>query len=296
MVNSSNTNFNPYPVFNGLVPKEGPKTIPLNLDFSLNNSILIDLMLNNQLGQIREVQTIYFDASNATATTFVTVDGSLQTMALPAKSCGYLPLLVPNPPKITFSNSSPSKVNIELLNVPMAAAVWPSTSSTPSFNPSTGALIVSDPILEASLGTLPLSTNNKAFATNDVLAPLYIGTRSSSAQFSTTTPVVIYTGAPGWVLTSLELWMDGNVTQTTSGNIGITVKSGTTSLFTAYAYVLTSPPTLATTTNFYKNNNLSLYARATNDALTLTASAALTTGTFWYVACYSPAGAQSIGV
>jgi hypothetical protein len=111
-----------------LVPTEGPKGIPILLNFSSSAQYTLDLTLQVDQKKISMVQTVYVDASSATDDLSITINGTNQVVIAKAGTQGYYQLLVPYPPRFTFDNSSGSDlIPIILLNVPIPGVVWSAT-------------------------------------------------------------------------------------------------------------------------------------------------------------------------
>lgn len=117
-------NLGVYPMQNGLTPCEAPKAIPANLNFASNASYLMDLtpLFNNK--QFTTLQTIYVDNTLNTSTLTVTINGTNQTILIPAGRGGYFPVLATTPPKVTFASAGAFTVFVALLNFYLPGQVW----------------------------------------------------------------------------------------------------------------------------------------------------------------------------
>lgn len=135
-------------------PQEGPRAIPLNLDFTTatgNTSILLDLKQAQAMAHVQYIQTVYVDNSGSSGPTNFNVQGLNQNVTIPGGYQAYIPILAINPPVLVVSNNSNVRVPIQLLNFPLPPCVWPAAGGVPTFNPS-GYLQVSDPLLDALIG------------------------------------------------------------------------------------------------------------------------------------------------
>jgi len=115
-------------VSNVIVPKNGPKAVPVTLDFSNDGEIDINCEMVISQGKIEYIQTLYIDnADNANPVTFV-CSVTRQRVIVKARAQGYFPLLAPNPPVITVSTTQTANliVSVFLLNVPVQAMNWQS--------------------------------------------------------------------------------------------------------------------------------------------------------------------------
>jgi hypothetical protein len=144
-------------VGNAMVPKEGPKIIPLLLDFTGGTTAqYVDLVNDSQLGYISIIQAIYIDNSLSNAKTVVTILGSQQVITCPAGWQGFFPLFTPMPPKMTIQNAGGISITVILCNMPMPASAWPGgTYGTPTFDVN-GKAIVTDQTLDGLVTDLGL--------------------------------------------------------------------------------------------------------------------------------------------
>jgi hypothetical protein len=108
------------------LPKEGPRVIPAQLDFSANDTVGLDLSNQQQRGFFSMLQTIFVDMGAAAAPLTITVNGTGQTIICKQNTQGYYNILQPNPIKLTFTSVAGSvpKVPVFLCNMPIAGAVW----------------------------------------------------------------------------------------------------------------------------------------------------------------------------
>lgn len=119
-------------IYNALVPKEGPKAVPVNLDFTLATSFLIDFTQAYLKQSMSVIQTLWVDNfANAQAVIF-TVAGTSQTIEVPPNSQGSFPIISAIRAKITVTSTTAGIVRCIFLNVPLPAAVWYQGGSTVS--------------------------------------------------------------------------------------------------------------------------------------------------------------------
>lgn len=120
---------------NGFVPCKGPAAIPILIDFSLGSTFSVDLSTVQSQGFIECVQTVFADNSaNPFSLKISTTSDVSQTITIPPNSQAYLPILQTNPPKLSFTSNYTGKVQVELLNMYIAPAVWNVGSGTGTFN------------------------------------------------------------------------------------------------------------------------------------------------------------------
>lgn len=111
---------------NAIIPRNGPKVVRADLDFSNVAEILIDGQQIVSQGQIEFLQGMFVDnATNAVPITFV-MSATNQRIVVPANSQGYYSILVPNDPKIiaTMEQTNNRKVAVFFYNVPIQSNVW----------------------------------------------------------------------------------------------------------------------------------------------------------------------------
>lgn len=280
----SNTN---QPIFAGLpqavqnqqMPKEGPKAIPINVDFTQGQAITIDLSQSMIQSKISLVQSLYVDNSlNSVAVSFQ-VTGTNQIVTCPPNSQGFFPILAGIPTKIlATSTSTTALVPCFVLNMPMPAAVWNVQQSAFTFIG--GALEVTDVALDAIATANGLLVNPKLLGTNGYI-PEFGGDLTFTGSVAATGPTNII-AAPGaglaWYLKNLRLDITGDAAISGgAAELTVTIKDGTTAIFTAIVNV---PATSGTGPgqNIFSMDDLNLPSSTLNNALTITLSAALTTG------------------
>lgn len=115
------------PVSDRLLPEEGPKGIPIILDFTTQLFYSVDLTNLIQTTYISMLQTVFVDLSDPLLSNVAITTGvSVQTIIAKAQTQGYYNALIPNPPKMTFTAAGAGGVaKIILINVAIPGAVWP---------------------------------------------------------------------------------------------------------------------------------------------------------------------------
>jgi len=186
------------PTFNQLVPKEGPKAIPLSLDFSVTSSYYLDYQNMQARAFMSEVQCLFIDNSNNNAQLTVLINGTFQLLKVDAFTQGYYPVLVPSPIRLTFSTpqnaalggATGTPVSIFLMNIPMAGAVW-TTAVTGSSGGSGGSII-----------------------------PNVVGNRVEQGLITATAAGVL-TGAPGFYVTAISFYLSQDATIGAAGEFTV---------------------------------------------------------------------------
>ncbi len=178
-------------IYNGMVPKEGPKTIPIKVDLTVNTTADIDFSQQNALEQISFIQGVYIDNSNNAAALTLVCQGSGQIIEAPAGAQGYVPLLATLPNKFTVATSGGVIVPLFFYNVPMPAAVWGEGSGAFQFDVN-GYLQVAEPNLDALINTRD--------GTNPALDVNVVYSVGSAAGASGLPPVVVTSGGAAGVI------------------------------------------------------------------------------------------------
>lgn len=123
----SNDQLNAYSVYNSVMPKEGPRAIPLQLDFAQSAQYKIDLSLATMEAKISVIQSIWIDNTQCSDITTVVVNPSgavTQTIRAPAYSQGWYPVVASNRPVLTVACPQTVNVAVTLFNVPMPSTVY----------------------------------------------------------------------------------------------------------------------------------------------------------------------------
>lgn len=232
-------------LYNALIPKEGPRVYPLSLDFSADTSFSLDLLQIVNRGYMSFIQTIFVDNSLNDEAVTITPDIAYQPLKIPPRSQGYLPILVPNQPKLVFSSSGGVKVVVNLLNIPLPAQVWatdaPFAISGGSLVVVSGKLQVADPVLDGAVLSGKVLTQNYQLGSGDTLYPAFAGTKGFlNSAFSTTGDKTLITGAPGWFATGFSVDVSHNFSPNASGTILTIKETGTSALGTITTMNLTA--------------------------------------------------------
>lgn len=136
----SSLNINNQPalsVTNATLPPEGPKAIPLTLDFT---SVSGQPMYVIQVSQfymkgagwpgLSAIQGLYLDNRANASPLVVSVSQTNQNITVAAGFQGYYPLLSPNGGTLTFASVGGVVCFAEVYNIPMPAGTWSTTSGS----------------------------------------------------------------------------------------------------------------------------------------------------------------------
>lgn len=109
---------------NQLIPKEGPRAIPINLDFTVNDSFLVDTSQLQQRNDMTVVQAVYIDNYGNSNVVIIEVQGGGQRIVAAPNTQGYYTILVPNPAKMVIGSTLGSFARVFLLNSPISGHSW----------------------------------------------------------------------------------------------------------------------------------------------------------------------------
>lgn len=124
----------PVGIYNGPIPKEGPKSIPVQANFATVNKYVIDFTLIYNQGFISELQAVWIDNSSNNAAVTLANLSSNQQIVVAAGRQGIYPVLSPNPPVFSATSAGTGNVQFQFLNVPITCLSWPTSASTFSFD------------------------------------------------------------------------------------------------------------------------------------------------------------------
>jgi hypothetical protein len=141
-------------VSNNQVPTEGPKVIPVTLDFSAGQSFLVNLSYQQQQLQISQIQSVYIDNSLNAEPLVLSIGNNLQSVSIPGGMQGYLNIDCPNPPIITATCTGGERAKVIFQNFEAQPILWSSGGAGAS-----GPLVVSDPILESAIANGAMNVN-----------------------------------------------------------------------------------------------------------------------------------------
>lgn len=113
------------PIFNALIPAEGPKALSIVAPFDgSGGSFDVNLLLTQSQQFMSMVQAVFIDNSLNASGVVITSSGVNQTLKCPAHSQAYLPLLVTKNGALNVQSAGAANVTFIFLNVPLPAIVW----------------------------------------------------------------------------------------------------------------------------------------------------------------------------
>lgn len=107
------------------VPKEGPISIPVPLDFTTDTEYDLDYSNMQGRDKFSILQTVFIDNADMGQALTITMNGTGQRIICPANSQGYFPVLSQNPVKLAFTTAVLGvAAKVYLCNFPVAPCVW----------------------------------------------------------------------------------------------------------------------------------------------------------------------------
>ena len=272
------------PVFAALIPREGPKAVPVPFDFTAYNSQVVDLSNLQQRGLISAVQAVFADNSANPVALVISVNGSQQNIIVPPNSQGYFPLLVPAAIELTVSMTGATSpgTTIFLLNFPVPAVQWAISGNQNTYN--AGALVVSDAALDACVSGSQLLVNGNVTGDGGNNYPAWIANSAKTGGIAASAAAII-TGNPGYFIRSLSLSLSPGATIAVAGDLIATLHDSVTGDIAQFVFSVPSgAPTLAAASAIHQTSapDFLWNNKAANSNLSLNLSAALTAGKLYY--------------
>lgn len=112
-------------ILNALMPREGPKLVPIYCPFSGTAlTFLADLTLASMQTRISVVQSLFVDNFTNPSDVEITVVDAVQVIKAPPYSQGFYPVMGNQKPKFSIYSAGQTPVTILAINVPIPANVW----------------------------------------------------------------------------------------------------------------------------------------------------------------------------
>lgn len=103
--------------------------IPYDVVLVAGASSSLDLSIPISNGIIDQVQTLFVDNSNSVGALYIQASLTNQVLKIPGLSQGYVPILAPSPPVLTFTAAGGAvAAKLQIMNTPMPIAIWPAAS------------------------------------------------------------------------------------------------------------------------------------------------------------------------
>jgi hypothetical protein len=193
---------------NNLTPSEGPRVIPVTLNFALAASLGVNLSYQQQQQQISVIQSAYIDNSLNAAPFTIVIGNNLQSITIPAGNQAYVNFDCPNPPQFTCSCSGGNAVKVLFQNFETQPYMWNAAGNTTP-------LPVSDATLDSAFSSGALNVN--VVSPNPL--PVSVVSGGSTAPTINNTKVYGTSGTPGQPIansTGSTIWA-ATIFNTTTG-------------------------------------------------------------------------------
>lgn len=109
---------------NATIPVEGPKTIPLQLDFTIDSRYSIDPLLLYMQQTLSLIQGVWADNSKNGSPLTVSISATKQNIVIAPGDQGFYPVLSPKSGTIEFFTNGGIVLDVSLYNVPLPASQW----------------------------------------------------------------------------------------------------------------------------------------------------------------------------
>jgi hypothetical protein len=266
--------------WNQLVPKEGPKALPIPLDFTVQQSYEIDFGIIAQAAQLEHIQCIYIDNKDNSQPVTIVTDIIGQTLVCPPQRQGFFPIVIAsNSPKIIVTSIGGTNCTLIVMNVPMPSGTWASTKEQASYDP-LGRLIVSDPILDATVFSNYVQNLMHGWTSQDKIVPKFFSTSTGSLATVTAagnTTIIAASATENFAICGFSVWVTGDATFAGApGNVTLELRRGANAFWRG---AVTLPMAAGTPGVMLANEtNLNMIGTALNEAIVANLSAALSTG------------------
>jgi hypothetical protein len=287
--------YTPIGVYNGPIPKEGPKVVPVSVNFATNNTFPIDFTLLFQRGVLSEIQAVWIDNTGNNANVTLTNLQTNQVIDVPAGFQGTVPVFASNPPQFKAQSAGNGPVQFMFLNVPIISQNWNAGSQAFEFDAS-GYLEVDDVTLNTLMASLANGTgqlNVSEFVTTngDTIQPRFEGSKLYNGNTNSGAAQTIIAGSVNWFITFAEILVSPDAAIAAAGEFTVNLNdSGTGSVIASgICYLPSASPTITQATApvlvILLEDFEYIGRQAGGGNLTLTCSTSLSAGkVFWNVA------------
>lgn len=242
--------------FNGLVPADGPKSLPITIDFSVDPVWKVDLTQQTNLKIVNFIQCVFVDNSQNTEPLYIQTETVRQQIVIPPFSQGYVPILAARPPVLNMQTAGGIAITFHFLNVPMPLAIW-SVTSPPAYQfDGNGYLQVDSPALSALVQDPDGSGNGMAVHVlsggggggSGLRLPANYG--AVRGQFQTAVTSNLITASPRFYINAISLSLDPLAYRSagTDGIVTFTIYQGTSEKWVRKVWLPGAIPTPGPTT------------------------------------------------
>lgn len=157
-----------WPIAYGEAPKEGSRSMLQQLNFAIQNPILINLTSDQEKNRLEFVEVLYVNNSANPNPLIIGTDTTGQSLTIPAGWMGYVPVLsASSNPSFSFTTVTANIIiPVHFISCPMPSELWAANGSSSG----------------GSVGTNFSSTAGNAAAAAVILANLLLSTVPVNAQ------------------------------------------------------------------------------------------------------------------
>jgi hypothetical protein len=274
--------YNANQVMLGAVPKEGPKSVAWNVDFTAQTLYQFDLTAIQFNTGLSMIQTLYVDNSKSSVPLFVTCSTTNQTIGVPPQSYAYIPLVLTNKVAVTLQSTSGQVIPVQALNIAMNAAVW-SVNGAPVVT--NGLLQVQDSILESAVSSGKFNVTPLQLTGDGVTyAPVMLDTRMVSVNIAATSTTTIFSAGAGvgWAVKSIDILLSPDAVQGTAGENAVNLFENATKIASTGIFVApAAAPTFATAVGplqLLRKENINLTSKVAGSTFGASLNGTLTAG------------------
>lgn len=216
-----------FPVFNGYAPMQGPKALPVTLDFTATQIITFDLLLEETQGVIQYVQSIWVDNADNASPLTLTFAQTNQRIVVPANAQGAWPVIAPDQTQVKAQSVGGVICSVILLNVPLAPEQYGPVTVNANVNPAPYQAAVAN-----SFNAIVTSGGTAVFAANAARRALSLVSDSSNID-----PIrITVAGVPFMTLLPGQDWSSASFVP--MGAIaGVSLNAGTTPTLSAIEFI-----------------------------------------------------------
>lgn len=150
--------------FTMTLPEKGPMSVPDFWDFSANEKTEIDLTQLTEMGWMEYISGVYIDNTENSGSLVFECSGTNQRFTFPAYYSGYVPLFLPNPPKVFVTSTEAALVRFQWYNVPVFPLLIPGPNAGIATDNVNITAIAGIPLVDPELPVIGPVTNTELLA------------------------------------------------------------------------------------------------------------------------------------
>ena len=220
---------NPLSVVANAQPKEGNRTIPALIDWTVASSQVVDLQSQKDQGIFSSLQGVWVDNRGNTNPVLLSLQNSQQVISCPANGQGFFQVISTGSPKVTISSAATTgSTFILFFNFPVVNEVWDASGAAFSFD-SSGNLLVSDAVLAGTVQSNNVQTLMQGLSHGSVIKPNWLADRQVSVPVTaagSTTLLAAPGSGVGHFIKEIIVRATANVTTAVAAVQSLTIDEG----------------------------------------------------------------------